>query len=406
MKTLIPGENSKLSSPLGSVLVSHDTEAKLDINLTAFLLTETQRVRSDNDVIFYNQPDGDNGVIKFMPPSAENGRIVHRLNFDLTKIPSGIKKISVALTEDNKQSFATVRNLRAEVQATETLELTPGMLTTENGIIVLELYVHNSQPKTRSVWQGFASGLDGLCEHFGVEVTSAPTPPMVQKQAEPKPAPKAAPVAPATPSASTISLQKVTGKVSLDKNSKPVIIAKTPEIRASVSWKTGTDYDVYALVWTKDDKQVDVAAFGAAGVAVQMNFSNGAVEHTGDVGRDDGPMKDEIIKIRLKDNILAVVPVVYSAQSNGTGSFKRYKESMTIDNRQGTVVTIDSKFANNNDYIYTCVPGMILNTPDGVVIRPLELYSKESSENRPKLFKDSAGVIQIKMDAGPKNDYK
>jgi hypothetical protein len=44
------------------------------------------------------------------------------------------------------------------------------------------------------------------------------------------------------------------------------MIEKTPEITATVSWKTGTDYDIYAVVYT-----------------------------------------------------LAVVPVVYSAQSIGTG---------------------------------------------------------------------------------------
>ena len=36
-----------------------------------------------------------------------------------------------------------------------------------------------------------------------------------------------------------ISLEKVKGKVSLDKSQKPVIIEKTPEITATVSWKTG-----------------------------------------------------------------------------------------------------------------------------------------------------------------------
>jgi tellurite resistance protein TerA len=78
---------------------------------------------------------------------------------------------------------------------------------------------------------------------------------------------------------------------------------------------------------------------------------------------------------------------------------------MLIDNQQGTAVTITADNANKDDRIYTCVPGMILNTPDGIIIQPLELYSKPSSESRPKLIKED-GQIKVVMDAGPVNDYK
>ena len=79
---------------------------------------------------------------------------------------------------------------------------------------------------------------------------------------------------------------------------------------------------------------------------------------------------------------------------------------MCIDNHQGTNVTISSDNANNNDRIYTCVPGILLNTLDGVVISPVELYSKPSSENRPLLKMGPKGIIDILMDKGPKNNYK
>ena len=125
--------------------------------------------------------------------------------------------------------------------------------------------------------------------------------------------------------------------------------------------------------------------FGAKGTPPLRSFGNGAVEHMGDVRRNSQSTKTEVIKLRLNDDILAVVPVVYSAQSNGTGSFYRYKVSMSIDNNQGTSVTIFAKNANNNDTIYSCVPGILHNTQEGVIISPLELYSKPNSERRPKL---------------------
>lgn len=205
---------------------------------------------------------------------------------------------------------------------------------------------------------------------------------------------------------SQINLEKVKGNVSLTKGQKPVIIDKTPEITATVSWQTGTDYDIYALVYTKDGQQIDVAMFGAKNTPPLRSFHNGVVEHMGDVGRDAGSTKTEVIKLRLNNNVLAVVPVVYSAQSNGTGSFYRYKVSMSIDNHNGTSVTIFAKNANNNDRIYSCVPGILHNTPDGVIINPLELYSEPNSERRPKLKMGSSNMVEVLMDKGPINDYK
>lgn len=130
------------------------------------------------------------------------------------------------------------------------------------------------------------------------------------------------------------------------------------------------------------------------------------MEHQGDIRRNNQPTKTEEIKLRLNNDILAVVPVVYSAQSNGTGSFYRYKVSMSIDNHNGTSVTIVAKNANNNDRIYSCVPGILHNTQDGVIINPLEYYSAPNSESRPKLIMGSSNMVEVLMDKGPINDYK
>lgn len=328
----------------------------------------------------------------------------------MSKVPVGITKMAITLTEDRGIGFSHVKNLQAEIRTgDEVLYLTPVSFTNEKGIVVVELYIRNSETKARSIWRGFDSGLEGLCKLYGVEVEpdeqDVSTPPQMvsEKQInEPAPMNTAAKEKVSAP----ISLEKVQGKISLDKGHKPIIIDKTPEITATVSWESGTDYDIYALIYTKSGKQIDVAMFGAKGVPALKSYGNGAVEHMGDVGRDRESMKTEVIKLRLNDDILAVVPVVYSAQSNGTGSFYRYRVSMSIDNHQGTSVTIYAKHANDNDRIYSCVPGILQNTNDGVIIRPLELYSKPNSERRPKLKMKSSNEIDVLMDKGPINDYK
>ncbi|MGR8013245.1 TerD family protein [Bacillus sp. RM3] len=409
-QTLQMGANTVLNFPKGQLFISYEVSSAIDISLTAFLLTDSDLVQGDNGIIFYNQPESATGVATLLPAEISDQLKRHQLNFDMSKVPVGITKMAITLTEDRGIGFSHVKNLQAEIRTgDEVLYLTPVSFTNEKGIVVVELYIRNSETKARSIWRGFDSGLEGLCKLYGVEVepdeqdVSTPPPMVSEKQInEPAPMNTAAKEKVSAP----ISLEKVQGKISLDKGHKPIIIEKTPEITATVSWESGTDYDIYALVYTKSGKQIDVAMFGAKGVPALKSYGNGAVEHMGDVGRDRESMKTEVIKLRLNDDILAVVPVVYSAQSNGTGSFYRYRVSMSIDNHQGTSVTIHAKHANDNDRIYSCVPGILQNTNDGVIIRPLELYSKPNSERRPKLKMKSSNEIDVLMDKGPINDYK
>ncbi|OKP98038.1 TerD family protein [Paenibacillus sp. P46E] len=395
------GANTTLSAAKGNITISHEISTLIDISLTAFLLTDSDKVQGDSGVIFYNQPTSSSGVATLLPSEKVGNTKVHKINFDMGKVPQGITKIAITLTEDNSTGFSNVKNLTAEICTENTIiQLSPSSFTHENGIVVLELYLRDGQTKAKSIWRGFDSGLEGLCKNYGVEVEADEPdkhsePQTIQNHTSKEPDLKL-----------SISLEKVKGKINLDKGQKPVIIDKTPEITATVSWKTGTDYDIYALVYTMDGKQIDVAMFGAEGTPPLKSFGNGTVEHMGDVGRSSKAMKTEVIKLRLKDDILAVVPVVYSAQSNGTGSFYRYKVSMSIDNHNGTSVTISAKNANNNDKIYTCVPGILHITPDGVIISPLELYSRPNSEFRPILRMGPSNMVEVIMDQGPLNDYK
>jgi tellurite resistance protein TerA len=403
-KVLQMGANTVLSSPKGTVTVSYEISNSIDISLTAFLLTDLDKVQGDSGIIFYNQPESASGVASLLPSEKIGNTKVHKINFDMSKAPLGITKIAITLTEDNGTGFSNVRNLKAEIGVDDqSIQLTPSSFANENGIVVLELYLRNGQTKAKSIWRGFDSGLEGLCKNYGVEVEAEEQ----NKPSEPKTIHKVPQIPQTVSEHNTVPLVSLAkGKISLEKGQKPVIIEKTPEITATVSWKTGTDYDIYALVYTKGGKQIDVAMFGAKGTPPLRSFGNGAVEHMGDVRRNSGSTKTEVIKLRLNNDILAVVPVVYSAQSNGTGSFYRYKVSMSIDNHNGTSVTISAKNANNNDRIYSCVPGILHNTPDGVMISPLELYSTPNSEHRPKLRMGSSGMVEVIMDEGPINDYK
>ena len=72
---------------------------------------------------------------------------------------------------------------------------------------------------------------------------------------------------------------------------------------------------------------------------------------------------------------------------------------MAIDNGAGTRVQVDAAEGHKSSRVFTCVPGIVLNTPDGVVIQSLELYSKRASEKRPTLADD----LTVLMDTGANN---
>ncbi|MDX6706913.1 MAG: hypothetical protein QOI48_2759 [Solirubrobacteraceae bacterium] len=404
---LAMGANTTLPAPAGEVTVRHRADSAVDVNLTAFLVGADNKVRGDADMVFFNQPQAEGASARYEQPATSGGVVTHRLAFDLARLPAGVEKIVVTLTEDAGRGFAAVADLvgTVVVGGQEQVRLFPAPeFKTEKGIVVAEVYVRGGANKVRAVWQGYSSGLHGLATAHGVDV-EAPAPSA--------PAPTSPPPAAAAPAAAPkVDFKKVSGNINLRKGDAPVIMEKTAKITASVSWRSGTDYDVYALVMTKDGTQVDVATFGAKGVKKLINYGNGAVKHLGDVQRATGKKlwgaKDEqkeIVEIRLTPDIVAVVPVAYSAQSNGSGSFHRYKVSLSIDNGSGTNVSISADSANNDDRVYSCVPGIIRNMPDGVVIEPLELYSKPGSENRPRL-RGRGTDVSVEMDVGPKNDYK
>jgi len=195
--------------------------------------------------------------------------------------------------------------------------------------------------------------------------------------------------------------------INLTKGSTPARLTKTATITATARWSSSTDYDLYALVVHRDGLVVHVANFGAGGTPAQSRHRG--VSLGDDAGRAAGSTgeAEETVTIAFTDDIAAVIPVAYSAQSNGTGSFRRYKVSLAVDNGAGERVTVDASNANDNDRIYTCVPAIIHNGADGSVwVEHLEAYSRPGSEDRPAVVLHPNGAVEVRMDAGPRNDYK
>lgn len=201
--------------------------------------------------------------------------------------------------------------------------------------------------------------------------------------------------------------------INMKKGDSPLSLRKSDVIKLRCTWPADTDYDLYAMVVYNDGREPEyVATFPAGKKGVfgstfeypaRQSNSDGSVHHLGDVRRGVGDA-EEIIEVRLNPAIKAVVAVAYSAQSNGTGSFRDYKVTTEISAGDQNVA-VHAGNASDDRGVYTLVPGMIVNEGDSFTVHALELYSKRGSELRPWVEVVNGDAIPV-MDRGPKNAYK
>lgn len=231
MTALTPGANAALATGMTRVEVMYSAIPGADIDVSAFALAATGKVRSDDDMCFYGQPSVLAGAVQLAESAA--GRAVFAI--DLSKLDAAIEKIALTATiHENKATFARVANLGVTLSGGLEAQIpTAGM--NETALILGELYRRQGAWKFRCVGQGFAGGLAPLATHFGVDVaapepasSSTPTPPA------PAPAPAAPPVPKPSVSLSKITLDKTRSSISLDKKA-----GGFGEIRVNLNWNKG-----------------------------------------------------------------------------------------------------------------------------------------------------------------------
>ncbi len=178
---------SKVAPALKKILVGlgwesrSTTGADYDLDASAFLLGENGKVRSDNDFIFYNQLCSTCGSVEHTGDNrtgAGDGDD-EALKVDLEKVPDAIKRIVVCVTIDDAEArrqnfgqvsdaFMRIVNLDNDIEIAR-FDLSEDY-STETAMIFGEVYRHNGEWKFKAVGQGFAGGLESMCNQFGVNV--------------------------------------------------------------------------------------------------------------------------------------------------------------------------------------------------------------------------------------------
>jgi len=167
---LTPGSNGPLTGhgPY-TVIVTHKEGP--DVDLTGFLLNASARVRSDADMIFFNQPQGPGA--QYQPSEVALGYVTHRLIINPANWPNDVERVRIGLTV-NGTTFGFVEELQATVtdaSGTTVAAFDLSRRDAENAFIVGDVYRRpNGDLKVRCEGAGFTNGLAGLATDVGVSV--------------------------------------------------------------------------------------------------------------------------------------------------------------------------------------------------------------------------------------------
>ncbi|GAA3230163.1 TerD family protein [Actinocorallia longicatena] len=217
MSSLPKGAN--LPVPAASVRVELGWTAGPDADATALLLAGG-KVRSDDDMVFYNQPSHPSGAVRHGGKTSGPAGVVDTLLVDLDRLEPQIETVAVVASSDGG-TFGSYQGLRVKVvdavSGAEIAVFEPSDATTETAFVLGELYRRQGAWKFRAVGQGYATGLAGLATDFGISVDDTPPPP-----------PAAPPV-----SLSKVTLTKQAPSVSLTKRG-----ATSGSMRVNLNWRS------------------------------------------------------------------------------------------------------------------------------------------------------------------------
>ncbi|WP_405654477.1 TerD family protein [Streptomyces sp. NBC_00019] len=315
---MTPGSNI----PLSTARVTVDVAAPVRLDVSGLLLTADGKVRSDDDFIFYNQPNGPGVTYRSGGGAAPDAIIV-----DTAALPPGIEKIVVTASPDAAgQTFQGVEptaTIRSADDNAVLATFTPPQLGAETALVVVEIYLRNGAWKARAVGQGYSNGLAGIATDFGVSVEEpapvappqpaapvtpvapvAPPQPTIQTPVTPPAPPMTTPATPPPPAhapgAGKINLDK--GRVSLQKNQTVSLVKGGRPLLSSVKMGLGwepayrgkdIDLDASVIAYGPQRNHVDSCYFG------KLQIVGGAIRHSGDNLTGEGGGDDEVITVDL-----------------------------------------------------------------------------------------------------------
>jgi tellurium resistance protein TerD len=157
------------------------TGSDFDLDASAMMCNESGKIVSDGGFIFYNNLKSPEGSVEHTGDNltGEGEGDDEQIKVNLAAVPGEVAKVvfpvSIYDAETRQQSFGQVRNAyirvlnQANQQEIARYDLSEDA-STETAMVFGELYRHGAEWKFRAIGQGYASGLRGIAQDFGVNV--------------------------------------------------------------------------------------------------------------------------------------------------------------------------------------------------------------------------------------------
>ena len=158
-----------------------DTGGDFDLDAAAFLLTDSGKVGTSTDFVFYGNLNHPSGSVTHMGDNltGEGDGDDEQIKIDLSKVPEQYTKIAFTVTiydaEQRRQNFGQVSNafirIYNEINGEEILRYDLGEdFSIETAVVFGELYKNNGEWKFNAIGNGYQGGLAALCAGYGVDV--------------------------------------------------------------------------------------------------------------------------------------------------------------------------------------------------------------------------------------------
>lgn len=410
---LIKGQKCNLTKddPLLTRLIVgmgwHNTRPEVEVDFSVFLLTPSQTVSKDEDLIFYGNPSTPNQSVAILQSdkrayteSTDNTQIA----VELGQIPADYERIAFTLTiyegEKRLQNFSLLDDVYLRiVNAADGKELLRYRLgkdfSIETAIVVGEIYRYDNEWKFSAVGSGYAGGLAALCESYGIQVNNIlpsiqPTSPVIQSQQSPFPLPelrsrpKADNLSPSSPASTpapplnlnTILLKNRGERINLQKGAESlgeILINLNWYQKKSSGWfgSKSIDLDLGCLFELKNGIKGSVQALGESFgslnrppyISLDGDDRTGSIA-TGENLRINGHYLSEISRI-----------VIFAFIYEGITNWSEADAIVTIKQQGGPEIEVRLDEHNNNKGM--CAIAMIRNQNDETfsVERLVEYFS-------------------------------
>ena len=187
--SLVKGGNvslSKEASGLTSVTVGLGWDVRktdgqaFDLDASAFVLGDNEKVLSDAHFVFYNNKTSPDGSVVYGGDNrtGEGDGDDETIKIDFARLPANVKKVAVAVTiyegMERRQNFGSVSNAYARViNDADGRELARFDLSedssTNTAMVFVELYRSaQGEIKVKAIGEGWQNGLASLASNMGV----------------------------------------------------------------------------------------------------------------------------------------------------------------------------------------------------------------------------------------------